>query len=322
MVEKSPFGWLLQRRYQAQIILLSAVVLLSVMACTGNQRPDNQVLPTVAALPTLTSTTTATATLPITPTATPTATLTLTITPSETPSVTPSATITETATPTATITPTPSFTPEPPEDIEGLSALVQLALRATVLPQEMMPAMAATMPAVTSVPGQPAIISVTCSTFPSGGFASVYNADPTLSTLIGCPLGISSVSSAAQSYQSGEMFWVAGPPSAIYALFSSGRFQRYEDTFLEGVDPSSGGETPPSGLIEPVRGFGKVWRTFGEVRAMGWATSGELAGQATIQFFERGQMIALSQRGLIYVLINDAGGTGVAGTWRVVTGSY
>ncbi|MEP6989160.1 MAG: hypothetical protein ABI970_26395, partial [Chloroflexota bacterium] len=234
-------------------------------------------------------------------------------------SVTPSATITDTPTPTVTNTPLPSDTPFPTADNEGLLALLQMAAVATVLPANLIPAAAPTVPSAVVGATVPPVVP-TCSTAPSGGFAAVYNSDPSLAAQLGCPLGIVSFATASQTYQAGEMIWMAGPPQAIYALFSSGQFTRYDDTFNAATDPSSGGETPPSGLIEPVRGFGKVWRTFAEVRAMGWATSDEAGGQSTAQIFERGQMVYLPERGMIFVLITNNGG--LNGGWRAVTGSY
>lgn len=129
-----------------------------------------------------------------------------------------------------------------------------------------------------------------------------------------------SVSSASQIYEHGGMFWLQGPPSAIYALQGTGRFQRYDDTYDANTDPFSGGETPPNGLREPVRGFGKVWRSNPDVRnGLGWATSDEGGGASPIQLFDRGQMVYLPQRGEIIIMAFDPGG--VTGTWRAFAGS-
>jgi len=290
-------------------------------ACGSNQPQTVGELPTVAALPTLTATlpVTATASFTVSPTATDTLTPSPTLLVSDTPSVTPSATITDTPTPTVTNTPLPSDTPFPTADNEGLMALVQLAAKATILPPNLLPALVPTVPGAVVGPTAPAVIPA-CSTVPSGGFAAVYTGDPSLAAPIGCPLGVISFASASQTYQAGELLWMAGPPQAIYALFSTGRFQRYDDTFNAAVDPSSGGETPPAGLLEPVRGFGKVWRTFAEVRTLGWAMTDESGGQSTAQVFERGQMVYLPQRGMIFVLITDNGG--LSGGWRAVPGSF
>jgi hypothetical protein len=117
------------------------------------------------------------------------------------------------------------------------------------------------------------------------------------------------------------MLWLQGAPSQVYVFQSDGAFLRFADTYDTSVDPVSGGEAPPPNLYEPVRGFGKIWRTYANVRAnLGWALSAETAAQATVQLFERGRMIYLLSRGDILVLIEDAVGT--SGKWVSVMGSF
>lgn len=161
-----------------------------------------------------------------------------------------------------------------------------------------------------------------CATVPGGAIGALYQSDPSIAAAIGCPLAgaPSAVGSAYQPFQNGVMIWVsslgAAPQSAIYALYGSGTYQRFNDTFLEGVDPSSGGMVPPSGLIEPVRGFGKVWRDNPTARdTLGWAQTGESGGTAEILLFERGEMLRVPQAGQTYILI-----TGAPGTWSARAG--
>jgi hypothetical protein len=114
------------------------------------------------------------------------------------------------------------------------------------------------------------------------------------------------------------MLWVSGP---IYVLFGDGRYQRFDDTFTPGVDQESDSLVPPPGLLEPVRGFGKVWRSSPGVRdSLGWGVAQESGGQATIQRFDRGWMIDDTQRNDILILVEDAGG--LSGTWRAVGGNF
>lgn len=286
-------------------------------ACAGNPVPQAAAdLPTLAELPTLTATETGA------PSATPTATLpathtqTATITPSATASVTPSVTITDT--PSRTPTSTPSPTPRQ----GALFLLAQVAENATVLPQEFR------APGVTPLPtgasqsplpiGTP--LPVTCSELPPGGFGIIFFGTPSLAASIGCPSGaVTTSDSAVQPFEHGAMIWMGG--GAIYALYNDGRFQRFDDTFDPAVDPDSGGEVPPAGLVEPVRGFGKVWRSYPDVRSgLGWGNAPEIGGSAALQRFERGWMIDLSQRSDIVVLAEDPGGQ--SGTWQSHSGSY
>lgn len=292
-----------------------ALIMLSLLAaCAGQPAPDAADLPTLAALPTAAPTDLPT---PPTPSATPPPTLTAPPTATATPSITPSATITDTPSPTATATPTITPTPFPTADNEGIAALAALALQATIAP---LPTLPPAPPAFIPT-GAPPPLTTFCPLPPPGGFGALTAADPTLTALIGCPVGAPlPVNSAAQPYERGGMMWLAGPPPAVYALFNTGRFSRYDDTYNPNTDPFSGGEAPPPGLVEPVRGFGKVWRTFPEVRTgLGWALADEAGATATVLFFERGQMVYLPQRGEIVTLANDPGGAG--GTWQAAAGS-
>jgi hypothetical protein len=285
-------------------------IALILAACAGNPTPQ-VVLPTVAELPTLTPTESPVPSATPTDTPTPTSTFTATVTPTLTLTVTPSITITDTPSPTATNTATP--TPRQ----GALFLLDQLADSVTVLPQELRPSPAT--PFVFEVEGSltPAVTPqpVTCTVQPSGGFGMVFIGNPAISGLIGCPQGtITSVTSAEQAFERGTMLWLSGP---IYVLYSDGRLQQYTDTFVDGVDPVSGGETPPTGLLEPVRGFGKVWRSSPDVRSgLGWGIAPEAGGSATMLRFERGWMVDLTQRGDVLVLSESAG------TWQSYAGNY
>jgi serine/threonine-protein kinase len=161
-----------------------------------------------------------------------------------------------------------------------------------------------------------------CATVPPGVFGAIFQGDPSIQAAIGCPLApvASAVGSAYQPFQNGMMIWVSSvggqPAGAIYALYNNGTYQRFNDTFREGVDQASGGAVPPQGLLEPVRGFGKVWRDNANARdTLGWASSGESGGSAQILLFERGEMVGVSQTGQIYIMI-----AGAPGTWTARSG--
>jgi len=154
-----------------------------------------------------------------------------------------------------------------------------------------------------------------CPTMPPGVFGAIFESDPALQQDLGCPLtpALSSANSAYQPFQNGLMIWVstlgAQPQPAIYALHHNGAYQRFGDTWVEGVDPHSGGMSAPEGMQEPVRGFGKVWRDNASVRdTLGWALAGEAGGSAQVLMFERGEMVSLSQTGQTYILISGAPG--------------
>ena len=111
------------------------------------------------------------------------------------------------------------------------------------------------------------------------------------------------------------MLYVGDLQRVIYAIFDNGQYRRFPDTWVDGVDPSSGGETPPSGLIEPIRGFGKVWRANPDVRsALGWARAPEQGEDLSLLPFDRGQVISPPHVGRVYALADSGSGTG--GVWR------
>jgi len=86
-----------------------------------------------------------------------------------------------------------------------------------------------------------------------------------------------------QSFQNGRMFWVRHNRQIWVMIASSddpnqGDWYCYNDTFVEGqpeIDPDL--EPPEEGLIQPRRGFGKLWRNTDMIREqIGWAITPEL----------------------------------------------
>jgi hypothetical protein len=109
------------------------------------------------------------------------------------------------------------------------------------------------------------------------------------------------------------------PTEVIYVLFANGTYQRYDDTWIEGVDPSTPPDSPPAGRTVPMRGFGKVWMTNAPVKnGLGWALVPEAGTGAQIQRFERGEMLYLASLNQTFVFVQGAGG----GTWRVENTPY
>jgi hypothetical protein len=100
--------------------------------------------------------------------------------------------------------------------------------------------------------------------------------------------------------------------NAIYVFDWEGHWQRFADTFVEGQLENDPGIIPPTGLYQPVRGFGKVWREHPQVQdQLGWAQGRELGYESTFQRQEEGsvgaevsfllafngQVLALTNRG-------------------------
>jgi len=311
------------------ISILILIIGMVLTACA--ETVDNQGLPTRVELPVDSSQTqnpsvdvannaptqgvSGIATLPATWTATATPTKT------ETATITPSMTITDTPSATPSITFTPSVTPTETVESAPLLSLADLAARITDLPPTyaIPPDYMVAFPTPITFATAPA----NCTTLPSGGFASALQADSGLSASLGCANGVViTLPSATQSFERGTMIWVSeGGSGLIYVFKSDGTFQRYPDTFISGQDPDSGGEIPPAGLIEPVRGFGKIWRTMAGVRdGVGWGISPEGGDTATVQEFTNGRLIYLPTRGNILALTYS--GSPNNGTWRILLGTY
>jgi hypothetical protein len=87
---------------------------------------------------------------------------------------------------------------------------------------------------------------------------------------------------AQQSFQNGRMLWLEEVGSGtwttrvILVLYDDHRCEQYTDTWSEDQPESDPSITPPDGLLQPIRGFGKVWRENATVRdRLGWALSPE-----------------------------------------------
>lgn len=93
-----------------------------------------------------------------------------------------------------------------------------------------------------------------------------------------CPQEWALASPAAeQQFEHGVLLWVWAE-DRIYVLYhdSSPRWQVYTDEFDDGETESDPTLTPPPGLWQPVRGFGRVWREEANVRdRLGWAAAPE-----------------------------------------------
>ncbi len=338
------------------VVIVPTLAVLPSLAPSATATPVQTLVPSESPTPAPTLTAspvpsdTATPPPTVTVTFTPSPTGTNTPTDSPTPSVTPSLTITNTITPT----PSPTFTASP--ELDSLGMLALLSERATVLPPEQLynpPTLTAVAHAAetllaeryassqtpvvsTSAAGLPDFGTVAfgtpqlatlppapviCALPPPGGLGGALAADPALAQMIGCPQGSTySTTTAVQAFEHGSMIYVQSP-SAIYVLTLDGRFHRFDDTWVSGVDPDTGGETPPLGLIEPKRGFGKVWRLNLDVRgSLGWGVTEEQGAAGTYQGFDHGRALFLPQRGDTILLIDDPGGAG--GTWRALPTSF
>ena len=146
---------------------------------------------------------------------------------------------------------------------------------------------------------------------------------------IGCPNEAHEtvIASAIEHFQHGTMVWL-NPDSrgskSIYVLFDDGTFARFDDTWTED-QPAGHNQTPPPGLFEPVRGFGKVWfeGTGARVRdRLGWATDQEVGGQGARQRYNNGSMYWVGASNQILVLYEYSPFIGAFARWQLFNDTF
>ena len=113
-----------------------------------------------------------------------------------------------------------------------------------------------------------------------------------------------------QTYQGGGMLARADADEVIVLVRGDGRWSSFANGWRPGDVLAPIGARPP-GTLEPLRGFGRVWRDQPSVRLqLGWPVYEERGGEASLQRFERGLLIQ-SPHGVLYALFDD-------GTWRTL----
>lgn len=140
-----------------------------------------------------------------------------------------------------------------------------------------------------------------------------------------CPAGEASASWAAeQPFEHGRMIWledVGVLARVILVLYDDGQFAMFDDTWTEGDPESDPAFVPPAGLLQPIRGFGKLWRENAGVRdKLGWATAGE-QGFDTVFQTQIAESIGATAflRALDGKIIRVSGWDVGTGTWQYET---
>jgi hypothetical protein len=134
-------------------------------------------------------------------------------------------------------------------------------------------------------------------------------------TALGCPSGEAQETAwAVQAFEGGQMYWRGAGEGTIYALLEDGALLTFGDVWREGMPPLSCEVTPPTGRLQPVRGFGLLWCREPRLRqALGWALVPEAGFQGPYQPYAQGALFRDAQ-GAVYALFSD-------GRWRRVSGS-
>jgi hypothetical protein len=130
--------------------------------------------------------------------------------------------------------------------------------------------------------------------------------NPAVQQKLGCPRGAPfNVKLVAEPFQTGFMFW--RETREIYVLSTANilkgaatdTFWRVPDNWNESIPASDPSQVAPAGLLQPVRGFGYVWRSNTTMRnSLGWAIAGEQPYDSTWQDFEHGWMMTGNNGGV------------------------
>ena len=248
------------------------------------QEPPAQSSPTVKANPTSTANIPPTNT-PVRPTNTVGPEPTRTVPPTFTPAPTATAQVTQ---------PVPTATP-------------------TVIPRKGTPTATATVKGgptatATAIATATPVNSGPCGVLPVRGFGNVWQTNRALRERIGCPEAIEMAipQAAVQRFIGGIMVWRADL-KLIYVFINgangqSGTWLEFQDTWQDTDVTPRVTSTPPAGLVEPVRGFGKLWNSNGYVRqSLGWGIAPEVGVTAAWQEFEHGQAIWTSDRDIHFM---------------------
>lgn len=126
----------------------------------------------------------------------------------------------------------------------------------------------------------------------SAPFAGTVAENPPLQTKSGQPTGPGiTVDGTQAQFEHGAMLW-RKDTRQIFVFIEGGKWLSFPDTWettLPLLDPVL---TPPAGLFQPVRGFGKVWIQNKEIKEkMGWAREQEQAVSTTWQPFQNGLLV-------------------------------
>ncbi len=119
---------------------------------------------------------------------------------------------------------------------------------------------------------------------------------------------ITQIQVAEQVFEKGRMFWLQ-PTDQVWVMVvegeGKGTWQVYTNTFKDG-DPESDPElVPPTGLEQPKRGFGKLWRDNPDIReALGWAVTPEF-GYVTRYEYHPGQQVNAPGYHILFSLYNE-----------------
>jgi hypothetical protein len=87
---------------------------------------------------------------------------------------------------------------------------------------------------------------------------------------------------AYQTFERGFMIWRADSGEILAFDGVTNAVYRFPEATYDHLPDNPVQDAPPAGLVKPIRGFGRVWGNFAQVRAqLGWGTNSEIGYTAT-----------------------------------------
>ena len=214
---------------------------------------------------------------------------------------------------TADLSPTPQLTADPANLQPNTPAPTLPLPTVVVLEQPTLPILiTGPSPTVANVPIQPSAAPMTCATAPPLPFGAIWQNIPQVQSAMRCPVGEpQTVRGVWQVFERGIMFWRESDHSifvisdmAIRQGQATDKWWRIVDTWQDTEPPDDPSLQPPDGMRQPIRGFGKIWRSNGFVReAVGWATGDEMQIDSQWQTFEGGWMMTGPNNTPVYTMV-------------------
>ncbi len=138
-------------------------------------------------------------------------------------------------------------------------------------------------------------------------FLRLVTDNPTIATKLGKGFeDAQNPTIAYQPFDGGQMIW-RGDTNQIFVFYNDTSWQVYDNPWRPG-EPVSANLTPPMDRVEPVLGFGEVWRSLGGPGSqLGWATDRQQDGRGTAQRFQFGTMLYNPVNDRIYVMYAGQG---------------
>lgn len=181
------------------------------------------------------------------------------------------------------------FSPTPsPEVTEAVSLSTETPAAATA---EVTPEVTAVVQAATNAPPTPLEVTIDAQVAPTETPAPETPSATPEPTNYPTPV-FQEILVAEQLFEHGRMFWLQ-PIGQIWVLVvtSEGRgtWTVYDDNYTEADPDNDPSIVAPEGLLQPERGFGKLWREVQQVRdELGWAVTPEFGYVSRYEFHAGG----------------------------------